>query len=100
MTTTDRPTTTSDYPLMTSAEVADMLGVGERFIRRLTSERRLPFIKIGAKVRFAREDVEGYVLASRREAGVPVAPDPLAEHSATTHESQQRLAHERSEQSA
>jgi excisionase family DNA binding protein len=80
MTTSPRTAGTSDHPLMTAAEVADVLGVGERFVRRLTSERRLPYLKIGVKVRFAREDVEAYMAASRRIAEVPVDPDPLAIH--------------------
>ena len=80
MTTESTTPGTSDHPLMTAPEVAGMLGVGERFVRRLTSERRLPFLKIGAKVRFAREDVEAYIAASRRVAEVPVDPDPRAAH--------------------
>lgn len=72
--------TKSSQPLLTVVEVADILGVGERFVRRLVAERRLPFFKIGAKIRVAREDVDTFMAASRREAGVPVDPDPFAEH--------------------
>lgn len=72
--------TTSNQPLLTVLEVAEILGVGERFVRRLVAERRLPFLKIGAKVRIAWEDLDAFMAASRREAGVPVDPDPLADH--------------------
>jgi excisionase family DNA binding protein len=42
--------------------VANLLGVGERYVRRMVAERRIEFVKIGHYVRFdldvAREWVE------------------------------------------
>ena len=53
-------------PLLTIDDVAQRLNVGERFVRRLVAERRIGYLKVGAKVRFTRDDVEAFVAASRR----------------------------------
>lgn len=71
--------TTSQHPLMTVVDVADALGVGERFVRRLVAEHRLPYLKIGAKVRFTREDLDTFTHRSRREVGQTIDPDDLQE---------------------
>lgn len=42
-------------------ELADRLGVTERFVRRLVEERRIPFLKIGKFVRFDPDDVERWI---------------------------------------
>lgn len=49
----------SDAPerLMDIAEVAERLGIGQRFVRRLVEERRIPYFKIGRHGRFRRDDV-------------------------------------------
>jgi len=39
-------------PLIDIATVAEWLGVGERHVRRLVSERRIPYVKWGHYVRF------------------------------------------------
>lgn len=52
--------------LLTTAEVAERLNVGERYIRRLVAERRIGYLKLGAKVRFTRDDVEAFVSSSRK----------------------------------
>lgn len=49
------------------AEVAERLGVGERFVRRLVEERRIPYFKIGRHVRFMRDDVDRWISQSRVE---------------------------------
>jgi excisionase family DNA binding protein len=64
---------------MTVAEVAEALGVGERFVRRLTGERRLPFFKIGGKVRFAREDLEAFMSGCHRQVGHTFDPSEVLE---------------------
>ena len=46
--------------------VADRLGVGPRFVRRLVHERRIPYIKLGGPVRFDRADVERFIDDGRR----------------------------------
>ncbi|WP_175411952.1 helix-turn-helix domain-containing protein [Streptomyces sp. TRM64462] len=47
--------------LLNVAEAADRLGVGERFIRRLVSERRIRYVKVGKHVRIAGSVLDAYV---------------------------------------
>lgn len=47
--------------LLTTSEVAILLAVPERMVRRLQAERRLGFVKIGRYVRFREEDVRRYL---------------------------------------
>jgi len=47
--------------LLDVAALADRLGVGERLIRRLVDQRRIPFHKIGKYVRFDPEEVSMWV---------------------------------------
>lgn len=44
-----------------SRGAAAPLGTTERHIRRLTSERNLPFLKVGGKVRFRLSDIDEYI---------------------------------------
>lgn len=43
--------------LLTIEEAAERLGVTPRMIRRLTTSRRLPFVKVGRLVRFREADL-------------------------------------------
>ena len=63
-------------PLVDVAGLAERLGVSERFVRRLVSERRVPFHKIGKFVRFDAVEIDVWIaerrvdvelLAARRE---------------------------------
>ncbi|MCZ2857445.1 helix-turn-helix domain-containing protein [Blastococcus sp. VKM Ac-2987] len=56
------PTPSAD-PLLSCGEVAERLGTGERFVRRLVAERRLRYVKVGKYVKFRREDVEAWIAA-------------------------------------
>lgn len=47
-------------------EVADRLGVQVRHVRRLVTERRIPFIKWGHLLRFDPDEVEEWLDAARR----------------------------------
>lgn len=49
--------------LLTVVEVADRLNVLERFVRRLISERRIAFTRIGRHVRIPESAVEAYITA-------------------------------------
>ncbi|MEU1090758.1 excisionase family DNA-binding protein [Streptomyces sp. NPDC005892] len=49
--------------LLGVAQAAEHLGVGERFIRRLVSERRIRFVKVGKHVRIADTVLDAYVAA-------------------------------------
>lgn len=44
--------------LLTADEVAVLLGINTRMVRRLTEQRRLPFVKVGRLVRFRPADLE------------------------------------------
>jgi excisionase family DNA binding protein len=46
---------------LTIEEAAERLGVTPRMIRRLTTSRRLPFVKVGRLVRFRESDIALYV---------------------------------------
>ncbi|BBA99065.1 putative excisionase [Actinacidiphila reveromycinica] len=50
--------------LLNVAEAAERLGTGERFVRRLISERRIAFVKVGRHVRLAESVLDAYVLAN------------------------------------
>ncbi len=49
--------------LLTIEEAAERLGVTPRMIRRLTTSRRLPFVKVGRLVRFREVDLAEFVEA-------------------------------------
>lgn len=55
--------------LLTVAEAAERLNVGETFIRRLIFQRRIAFQKIGYYVRIYEADLDAFVAANRVEVG-------------------------------
>ena len=52
-------------PLLTVAQAGDYLGTGERFIRRLITERRIAYVKVGKYVRLERSTLDAFVDAGR-----------------------------------
>ena len=56
--------------LLTVEQAAERLGVTPRFIRRLTSEKRIPYVKLGggSHVRIEEDDLDAFVAAGRIEA--------------------------------
>ena len=62
MTEQPRPT---DVQLYTAAEVAEILHVSERQVRRQIKSGELPHYKIGTAIRVSRADLEAF-LAQRR----------------------------------
>jgi excisionase family DNA binding protein len=66
------PNTRPSEPLIGIAEVAELLGVEVRHVRRLVYERRIPFIKWGHLLRFDRADLTAWIASNRHE---PAAPD-------------------------
>jgi excisionase family DNA binding protein len=69
MPTTDaRPLT----PLLNISEVAAILGVDVRHVRRLVHERRIPFVKWGHLLRFDPNEIEAWIDQSRREVRRPL----------------------------
>ncbi|MGI9016876.1 MAG: helix-turn-helix domain-containing protein [Euzebya sp.] len=53
--------------LMTIGEVAEVLGVEVRHVRRLVQERRIPFIKWGHLLRFDPTDIKDWLNGNRRD---------------------------------
>ena len=51
--------TTGKPPLMTAHQVADLLQVSLRTVRRLIADGRLPVVRIGHSVRISKEAFEG-----------------------------------------
>lgn len=54
--------------LLTVKQAAERMNVGERFVRRLVFEKRIPFTKLGTHVRIAEADVDAYLEANKVEA--------------------------------
>ena len=57
--------------LLTASQAGDYLQTGERFIRRLIAERRIPYVKLGKFVRVQRSALDAFIEAGR----VPLTPD-------------------------
>ena len=66
---------TSHDGLLDINGLAERLGVGERFVRRLVEERRIPYFKIGRLVRFEVGDVEAWIASQRVEPSGPLGRD-------------------------
>ena len=56
--------------LMGVGDLAERLGTSERFVRRLVTERRVPFHKVGKYVRFDPADIDEWLVERRVEASV------------------------------
>lgn len=54
-------------------DVAEVLGVGDRYVYRLVSERRIPYIKCGHYVRFDPDEIRSWLDDARIE---PTARQP------------------------
>lgn len=63
--------------LIPIAEVADLLGVDLRHVRRLVHERRIPFVKWGHLLRFDPLEIEAWIDSHRRGERL-TPPVPLA----------------------
>ena len=57
--------------LLNVPQAAEVLGTGERFIRRLVAERRIRFHRVGSHIRIERSDLEAFVAAGTVEAARP-----------------------------
>lgn len=51
--------------LLDIATLSSRLGVGERHVRRLVFERRIPYVKVGRYVRFDAGEIAHWVDAQR-----------------------------------
>lgn len=70
----ERPKVSLSAPpaLFSITQAAERLNVGERMVRRLVSERRLPYVKVGRHVRISAADVEALITDGRVEASRPL----------------------------
>src|SRR3954451_967751 len=50
-----------DDPLLTVTQAGDYLGTGERFVRRLITQRRITYVKIGKFVRLPRSALDAFI---------------------------------------
>jgi excisionase family DNA binding protein len=57
--------TAATQRLFSEDEAAVYLGTTTRHLRRLRDERRMPFVKLGGKVRFDRFDLDKFIKTHR-----------------------------------
>jgi excisionase family DNA binding protein len=55
------------HPLLTVPEVAELLRLSPRSIRRLIADGRLPIVRLGRAIRIRPRDVEALVASSGQE---------------------------------
>ena len=62
------PSRTSNHqlPLIDLPAVAERLGVNHRHVRRLVTERRIPYIQWGHLLRFDPAEIEAWLDVNRR----------------------------------
>lgn len=51
--------------MYTSVELAEFLKLSEDHIRRMVSQRTIPFVKIGRSVRFKSDDIDQWLSTKR-----------------------------------
>ena len=69
-------------PLLDIAEVSVWLATSTRHVRRLVTENRIPYVKVGHFIRFDRRDIEGWIAGQK----VVVEPDvPVIRSSPVRH---------------
>jgi excisionase family DNA binding protein len=68
------PETEPRRGLIDVSEVAQLLGVQVRHVRRLVQERRIPYVKWGHLIRFDPVDVATWIDTNRRPAGYVAQP--------------------------
>lgn len=76
--TTATTSTDNRRTLWDIGTVASRLGVETRHIRRLVSERRIPFIKWGRLLRFDPAEIEAWLDEARRPPLAGGMLDPVA----------------------
>ncbi len=52
--------------LLTIDQLAERIGVTERYVRRLVYERRVPYRKLGKLIRFADHEIAAWLDTTRR----------------------------------
>jgi excisionase family DNA binding protein len=64
--------------LLTMEQLAERLGVTRRHVRRLVTERRVPFLRVGKFIRFEPAEIAAWLDNARQPAASPL---PSASHS-------------------
>jgi excisionase family DNA binding protein len=52
--------------LLTLEQLTAALETSERHVRRLVAERRIPYLKVGGRLRFDADEIAGWLDAARR----------------------------------
>ena len=65
-------------PLLDLAEAAEYLGVGLRWMRRVTTERRIATVKLGRRVKVSKATLDDFVASNTRPANGSATPPGLA----------------------
>jgi excisionase family DNA binding protein len=65
-------------PLFDRSEAAQYLGVTERWMCRVMSERRLPTVKLGRRIKISKASLDDFISASTRPANGSAVPPGLA----------------------
>jgi excisionase family DNA binding protein len=63
------PLTGKPVSRLTIDQLAERLGVTERYVRRLVAERRVPYRKLGKLIRFADHEIAEWLDTTRRPQG-------------------------------
>ena len=63
--------------LLTVEQAAEQLGTSVRFIRRLRTQKRLAFVKLGSHLRIDSTDLEAHIDANREEAAGAAEVSPV-----------------------
>ena len=71
-----RSATSRIAELLTVADVARSLGVGERYVYRLVNERRVPYLKLGHYVRFDPDELAAWLDDARVGPTIPLRRRP------------------------
>ena len=76
--------------VMTAKELAEMLRLSEDHIRRLTSRREIPYVKIGHAVRYKASDIDRWLTSKRVYCKKEI--NELADTYVATHNGKRREA--------
>ena len=57
----------ADSELLGVADAAAYLNTSERHVRRLRAENRLRYVKVGAKLRFRRDDLDVFIASNTHD---------------------------------
>jgi excisionase family DNA binding protein len=55
--------------LLDITQLAEHLGTSQRHIRRLIADRRIPYVKVGGRIRFDPHEIRSWIDEARRPVG-------------------------------